>query len=31
MMMIAEGANSNMGAIQQAKPSRVKRSPVHNL
>jgi len=31
MMMIAWVANKDMGTIQQAKPRRVKRSPVHKL
>jgi hypothetical protein len=31
MMMIALVANTDMDAIQQAKPGRVKRSPVHKL
>jgi hypothetical protein len=31
MMMIALAANMDMGVIQQAKPGRVKRSPVHKL
>jgi hypothetical protein len=31
MMMIALVASTDMDDIQQAKPGRVKRSPVHNL